>query len=195
MRLPAWTMVSVWTAVAAAVSGLLILPRFSRSSAFAGRLARLGSEVGQSLRLMFRPLPMLLSVIVQSANVILVWLVATAIGVPVPFAYCWVLVPMVTLLTLLPVSINGMGVREGATIAFLTPLGIAAGPAVSVSFLWFLVFTAASLVGGAVYLFGRFPRPEIGPDNRTVGPIRGPDHGPIGDHPDQGRTGQRAAAA
>ena len=48
-----------------------------------------------------------LSLGVQSANVVLVWLIGVAIGAEVPAGYYWILVPMVSLLTMLPVSING----------------------------------------------------------------------------------------
>ena len=127
---------------------------------------------------------MLLSALVQAANVILVWLVGLAIDAPVPAAYFGIAVPMVTLLTLLPVSLNGMGLREGGLVLFLQPLGVPAGTALSLAFLWFLVFTAVSLMGGGVYLFGRFPRPEV----QT-------DHGPVRSNSDQGRAGQYCAAA
>src|SRR5438270_671286 len=50
-----------------------------------------------------------LSVVVQAVNVIVVWLIGRAINAPVPGVYWWIVVPMVTLLTLLPVSVSGMG--------------------------------------------------------------------------------------
>jgi hypothetical protein len=81
-------------------------------------------------------------------------------------------------------SIGGMGVREGGMALFLKPLGIAEGPALTLSLLWFAVFALCSLGGGCIYLFGRFSRPEVDTD-----------HGPIGHHPDQGRAGQLEAAA
>jgi uncharacterized membrane protein YbhN (UPF0104 family) len=152
--------------------------------------ARVGAEAGRALALVRAPLPLFLSVVVQSANVVIVWLVGRAIGAPVPASYYWIAVPLVTLATMLPVTFNGMGVREGAMVLFLAPLGVPAGTAVSLSFLWFSVFTAASVLGGAVYLFGRFPRPEDPP-----GPEVLPDHGSFGHHPDQGRERQPAAAA
>jgi uncharacterized membrane protein YbhN (UPF0104 family) len=99
-----------------------------------------------------------LSVFVQLANVVLVWLVGQSIAVPVPALYYGIVVPMVTLLTLLPISVNGLGVREGGLILFLAPLGVSESTALSLAFLWFSVFTTVSLCGGAVYLFGRFPR-------------------------------------
>src|SRR5262249_31656854 len=105
-----------------------------------------------------------------------------------PPAYYWIVVPLVTLATMLPITFNGMGVREGAMVVFLAPLGVPAGTAVSLSFLWFCVFTTASVVGGIVYLFGRFPRPKDPPEVQ-------PDDGSFRHHPDQGREGQSAAAA
>ena len=101
----------------------------------------------------------LLSLGVQAGNVILVWLVGRAIGAEVPGGYYWIMVPMVSLLTMLPVSINGMGVREGATALFLAHLGVPDGTAKTLALLWFAVFLAVSLLGGVVYLFGHFPKP------------------------------------
>jgi uncharacterized membrane protein YbhN (UPF0104 family) len=179
-----WMLVCVWGAAAALLFGMATLPLLARYPLLGDKYAKLGAEVRDSFALILRPLPLALSLVVQSANVVLVWLVGLALGVSVPAAYYWVLVPMVTLLTMAPVSINGVGVREGAMIAFLGPLGVPAAAAVSLSLLWFSVFTTASLLGGAVYLFGRFPRPE-----------RGAAHGPVCHHPDQGRAGERRAAA
>jgi hypothetical protein len=125
----------------------------------------------------------LLSILIQAANVVLVWLVGQSLGLSIPGGYYWIMVPMVTLLTLLP-SIGGVGVREGGTALFLGPLGVATGAAVTLSLMWFAVFAACSLGGGGVYLFGRFTRPEMETD-----------HGPFGHHSDQGRAGQLEAAA
>src|SRR5262249_43135673 len=123
-----------------------------------------------------------LSFVVQTANVMLVWLVGLAIGAPVPASYYWVLVPMVTLLTLLP-SLNGIGVREGGMILFLKPLGVDESTALTLSFLWFSVFTAASLGGAGIYLFGNFARPRERFHDES-----------LGSDSDQGRDRQLKAA-
>jgi uncharacterized membrane protein YbhN (UPF0104 family) len=125
-----------------------------------------------------------LSLLVQGINVILLWLIGRAIDAPVPASYCGIVVPMVTLLTLLPVSLNGMGVREGGMVLFLAPLGIPSAMAVSLAFLWFSVFVAASLFGAAIYLFGNFSQPGERAHDSLVG-----------HHPDQGRARQPKAAA
>jgi uncharacterized membrane protein YbhN (UPF0104 family) len=59
---------------------------------------------------------------------------------------------MVSLLMLLPISVNGMGVREGGMVLFLLPLGVDESSAVTLAFLWFATGVAVSLMGGVVYL-------------------------------------------
>ncbi len=182
--LPAWVPLSVWATAGCAAVGFLTVPLLDRIT---GRFGRIRRSVDGAREYLGRPRLLLgttlLSLVVQAANVIVVWLVGCAIGARVPFGYYWILVPMVSLLTLAPVSLNGMGVREGGTALFLAPLGVDASTAVTLAFLWFTVFAAASLGGGAVYLLGHFPRVEERP------------HEPVGGDSDQGRAGQSQAAA
>jgi hypothetical protein len=124
------------------------------------------------------------SIIVQVANVLFVWLIGVALNIDVPVGYYFIFVPMVSLLTLLPVSLNGMGVREWGAVLMLAPLGVGKEPATALAFLWFLTFSAVSVAGAGFYLFGRFPRFEVRPDDE---PVRG--------DPDQGRERQPPAAA
>jgi uncharacterized membrane protein YbhN (UPF0104 family) len=126
----------------------------------------------------------ILSVIVQFANVFIVWLIGRSLHISVPGSYFLLLVPTVTLLTLLPISLNGMGVREGGTALLLAPLGVEPSVAVTLAFLWFAAFVLPSLGGVVFYLASRVPRFEVQSDDSAVG----------GD-PDQGRAGQPCAAA
>jgi glycosyltransferase 2 family protein len=137
-----------------------------------------------------------LSLVVQVANVVVVWLAGEALGLPVPPLFYGVLVPLVTLLTLLPVSVNGMGLREVGTVALLAPLGVDAASAVTLSLLVFAVMSAASLSGLGFYLFGHFPRFQA--PSAAAGEARweAPAHDPpVGGHPHQGRARQPTAAA
>jgi uncharacterized membrane protein YbhN (UPF0104 family) len=187
VALPEWVQWSVGATAAAALLGVAtvigmcnLLPATAEANLL-GKLRRL-----QAIYLVRPGLLLnttLLSIVVQAANVVLVWLVALALDVRVPLVYFAVAVPMVTLLTLLP-SINGMGLREGGLILFLKPLGVSPDTALTLSLMWFAVFTTSSLLGGAIYLFGRFPRPG-----------EQAEHGPLGHHSDQGRAGQLGAAA
>lgn len=183
--LPGWIPASVLGTAGCAFVGLACVGLTLRITRRFQRLIR----IQDSLRLLLANPRLLLSstvlsLVVQAANVVVVWLVGQAISLPVPQGYYWIVVPMVSLLTLLPVSLSGIGVREFGMILFLQPLGIADGMAISLAFLWFLAFTATSLAGGFVYLLGQHARPE---EQFHDGAFRA--------DPDQGRAGQSRAAA
>ena len=191
--LPALVIGSVWGMATGAIVGLVLLPGLTRwlGDTRFERLRQLSEGMQFYLghpRLMLGTAA--LSVVVQLANVALVWFLGLAIGVPVPAVYYLILVPLVSLLTLLPVSLNGMGIREWTTALFLAQLGVGESAALCLALLWFLVLTVVSLTGGLVYLFAgqwanvRFPR--------TEGQL---DHGSIGGDSHQGRTRQSKAAA
>jgi uncharacterized membrane protein YbhN (UPF0104 family) len=194
LELPAWIHGCVWGIAACAALGLAALPAL-------GRLGVLPPARREQLRTMARALraPRTLveatawSVLVQVANVLLVWLIGLALGVEVPLPYYFIFVPMVALLTLLPVSVNGMGVREGSVALFLVPLGVEPDIARTLAFLWFAVFAAVGLLGGLVYLGGAYPKPV--PAARRQASEVTDGHGSLGSDPDQGREGQLDQAA
>jgi uncharacterized membrane protein YbhN (UPF0104 family) len=99
-----------------------------------------------------------LSAVVQLVNVVAIGLIGAGLGLPVPPLYYGVLVPLVTLLTLLPVSVSGVGLREAGMALLLAPLGVAAAPAAALGVLTFAMYVAVSLVGVPCYLFGDLPR-------------------------------------
>lgn len=184
--LPRWIWWTVGGLTAGAVAGAVVLPWAGALLASRPRLRWLAEGVSRYVNAPRTLLiATLLSFVVQGANVLLACLLGAALGLPVPPAYYGVLAPLVALLALLPISLNGMGLREAGTVVLLAPLGVGAGEAVTLAVLTFAVYTAASLGGGAVLLLGRFPRFEE---------VRLDDHTIRGDS-DQGRTGQPSAAA
>jgi glycosyltransferase involved in cell wall biosynthesis len=68
-------------------------------------------------------------------------------------AYC-VAVPAVALLTILPLSISGVGIREGGLVWMLASYGVNEELAVTLGLLWFLITVSSGMIGGIVYLFG-----------------------------------------
>ena len=188
LREPGW--VGWWAAGAGALAAAVLLaflfaPRQLPPRWRFGPLTKLLAVAGayrSSPRLLARV--GVLSAVVQAANMVMVWLLARALGLPLPLLLFFALVPLVSLLTLAPVSLNGMGVREGALVVLLAPLGVAAEGAVALGLLWLSVLVAAGLAGAGFHLFGRFPRNEVRSDGE-----------PVGGHPDQGRARQSRPAA
>jgi glycosyltransferase 2 family protein len=188
---PAWMLWSAWACLAAGVAGICGLALLTRMNLLP---AARREQLSMMMSLAKSPGPLaistLCSVFVQVANVAIVWLIGMGLGVPIPFAYCCVLVPMVSLITMLPIGINGIGLREQSMVIFLAPIAVPESLAVSLSLLWFAVSLAVSLLGGLVYLFGSFPRPQT-----AETPAEGNDDGSVDGHPDQGREGQLGRAA
>ena len=78
--------------------------------------------------------------------------VARSIGQTLSFTELFIFVPIIMTLMIIPVSISGFGVREGAFVALFGLTGIPSSVSVSLSFLWFLSTAAASLIGLVEYL-------------------------------------------
>lgn len=90
------------------------------------------------------------------ATVILVnYSIFLALGIDVSPVYCVLVVPIIMALQMLPLSVNGLGVREGAYIYFFGLAGINAESAITASLLFWALVTAVSLFGGLVFAIRR----------------------------------------
>lgn len=193
ISLPTWIQVSVWGVAGGAVLGLLSLP-FARRLRFLPLHRR--QQVETLLHLLRVPhvtvAATLLSVLVQVFGVLSLWCVGLSLGLEIPVTYYFIVGPMVSLLTLLPISFNGMGLRELGMVVFLAPLEVGKGPATTLALLWFASTAAVSLLGGLVYLLGAYPKAE------TTGNLNGEGtdhHGSIDRDSDQGREREHPKAA
>ena len=93
----------------------------------------------------------------QVINVVVYALLGTALNLGIPWGDYFVIVPLVDLISILPISISGIGVREGAYVGLLYLLGVRASEGLAFGILGFLVVMAASLLGGIIYVFGDYP--------------------------------------
>jgi uncharacterized protein (TIRG00374 family) len=84
-------------------------------------------------------------------------LVARALGLHVPLPYFFLFVPLLAVIVSLPISLNGIGVREGAGVVLFGLVGVAQGMAFTLQFTTYLVALSVSLIGGVVFLV-RIPR-------------------------------------
>jgi glycosyltransferase 2 family protein len=76
-----------------------------------------------------------------------------ALGVPVPLAYCVIFTPMIFTVTMLPISVSGLGVREVAYAYFFSQVGVGGADAVAASLAFFLIVGLASLPGAVMFTF------------------------------------------
>lgn len=76
--------------------------------------------------------------------------IAVGLGVYLPWSAILTTVPFVNILTSLPISWNGLGVRENAYRALLTPTYLSAEQAVAVGAIWLLAVVVSSSIGGFI---------------------------------------------
>jgi glycosyltransferase 2 family protein len=75
-------------------------------------------------------------------------------------------IPAVAMVQVLPISVSGLGVREGMLALLLHPLGVPTGQAVAVGLLWYMMTLLVSLIGAPAFAMGhhgdkrRVPAPE-----------------------------------
>jgi len=98
------------------------------------------------------------SFLFQGVVILVVFLNAKALGLSVPVAALAVFVPLISLAGMLPISVNGLGIREALYLLLFGRIGVPADAAVSMALLYFAVTLAASLPGGIVYALQRGPR-------------------------------------
>lgn len=87
---------------------------------------------------------------------------ALGLGVDAPIRYFALFIPMVALIQLLPISFNGLGVREGAFQVLFGTVGVAEAQAVAMSLMYYIVRVATGLLGGLVYLLGNLKKTDDG---------------------------------
>ena len=110
---------------------------------------------------------MLFSIMIQLVVISVTVLVGRAIGLEqVELLTYFIIMPPVWIITMLPISINGLGIREGVFALFLSDLGVSVEQSTALSLLSFLPFVSLSLVGGVVFILGAFSMDKI---KRTSG--------------------------
>ena len=100
----------------------------------------------------------------QLTLVLAAWLAAHALGIDVGWTAMMAFMPVVAIAQALPLSIGGLGLREGSLVLLLEPLGVAAGQAVALGLLLYGINMAVSVLGAPAFLVGsraRLPPPVV----------------------------------
>ena len=85
--------------------------------------------------------------------ILLQMMIAYALGVELPFRIFALFVPVIAIVNLLPITFNGLGLREGTYTFLFVPVGVAAATAVSMSLAFYFLRFSAGLLGGLMYAF------------------------------------------
>jgi hypothetical protein len=95
----------------------------------------------------------LLSLGVQFLVVVAMWVAARSIEIHSAFYIFLIFIPIVNLSVAIPLTINGVGLRESVYYLLFSQIGVPVESAVTLGFLNFAVVAMTSLPGGVVYSF------------------------------------------
>jgi glycosyltransferase 2 family protein len=101
------------------------------------------------------------SLAISLLNIVIFFAIAKGLDIPLGILQCLILLPPVFFMSMLPISISGWGIREGAVILALGLIGIPATQALAASVTYGLGLILISLPGGAIWVITRRKRPTI----------------------------------
>lgn len=97
----------------------------------------------------------LLSIFVQLLRIVDIYIVALAFGVEINIWALLILVPIIMVVVMIPISVGGIGVREGAFVGFFKLINIEPSVSVIIALTASLIATLVALSGGIFYVFYR----------------------------------------
>lgn len=95
------------------------------------------------------------SLAVQLVRVCSYLFIARGYNFDISIIYFLIYVPIIIIVVMIPISVGGLGVREGTFVTFFTSLGFSTSDAVMVAFTSSLITNVLSLSGGVFYIFNR----------------------------------------
>jgi len=158
-----------WIALAiagATVAALVLILVVAGSPRLAGRFAKhqnwmrfIGAVHVGINRIRLEPrraLRVLVAALAYQVSVLLaVYCAIHALGVSVPNGAVLAFLPAVATAQVLPISLSGLGIREGLLVLLLRPLGVPTGKAIGIGLLWYGMTLVISLLGAPAFAVGQ----------------------------------------
>jgi uncharacterized membrane protein YbhN (UPF0104 family) len=102
------------------------------------------------------------SVAYQVSVIVAVLCIVRTLELPVPNAAVLAFVPAVAMAQAVPISLGGLGVREGAFVLFFHSFGVTNAKAIAVGLLWYGCVLISSMLGAPAFAVGKRQRPRVG---------------------------------
>jgi glycosyltransferase 2 family protein len=97
----------------------------------------------------------LISLLFHLLQISLHQVMAAGFGIQIPWHLLLVTIPIINILSSLPISWNGLGVRENGYIFFLAPPLLSREQAIAFGAMWLFAMAISSAIGGLVLVFSK----------------------------------------
>jgi glycosyltransferase 2 family protein len=137
-----------------ALAGYLAFPLIARLEKFMPhRMVRYAAMITPYLHRPAALIPaMILSLVLQVSLVVGQYILALGLGLSIPFSIFFLCVPIAGVFASLPLTLNGLGVREGAYAVLFGMAGVASADAVALGLLYFAASMVVGLTGVIPFL-------------------------------------------
>jgi len=98
------------------------------------------------------------SFIIQLVGPISVYFISLSLGIKVNFIYFVIFLPIIGAITLLPIAIGGLGLREGLFVVYFAKVGVVKQLALAMSLLSFSFAVFYGAIGGLIYVLTVYHR-------------------------------------
>jgi hypothetical protein len=95
---------------------------------------------------------LVLSLLIQLTAPLGFYLLGLSLGIKINIAYYFVFIPVIGAITLLPISLGGLGLRDASTIYFFAKAGVDKNLAFAMSLLNFSFILICGSLGGIIYV-------------------------------------------
>lgn len=96
-----------------------------------------------------------LSLSIHIMNVVILYVIALSLSIEITFLNALILLPPVLFMSMLPISVAGWGIREGAMVVALNMVNVPTHQSLALSICFGLCALAISLPGGALWFYTR----------------------------------------
>lgn len=93
-----------------------------------------------------------MSVLIQAVVPFSFYFIGLSLGIKINMVYYFIFLPIIGAITLLPISIGGLGLRDAATIYFFAKAGVVKDLAFAMSLLSFFFILVFGVLGGIIYV-------------------------------------------
>lgn len=95
---------------------------------------------------------LMLSLIMQISLPLIFYFTAIALGAHIKLIYFFIFVPLISIITFLPISIGGLGLRDATTVFFFAKVGLGKDVGLAISLINFAFVIIIGCIGGIIYV-------------------------------------------
>ncbi|MDD5356249.1 MAG: lysylphosphatidylglycerol synthase domain-containing protein, partial [Candidatus Omnitrophica bacterium] len=100
----------------------------------------------------------LISFLLQAAYSVVFCLVGLSLGIHINIIHYFTLVPIISSVTIIPIAVGGLGLRDNAAVVLFSALGVAADKVVAMTLINFAFLFFIGIAGGIVYAAALYSR-------------------------------------